>query len=550
MTRFQRPLQARPCSFVVAMLLTLLVSAGLLAACGDGEAGRRARQGGQVVVATGADMDKPNPLINTTSGDADIIDLTHMSLLASRWENGEIVYQVADENPMSLARSFEFFGPEDASLRYRLRSDVRWTDGTAVTAHDAAFTLRTRGLPEIASPTQDFNRELREIVVEDDSTLVLHLHRRYGETFYHTAGPIIPRHVYEGSDLSQIRSHRSMTDPVNHLVTNGPMRITEWIRGQRVVLARNPYFEPQPQIDRLVFRIVPEESTRMIELQTGTVDMSQVPFHFIEEIRANRHLRLEAQEKRSYEYIAYNPRANDFFADPDIRRALGMALDREGIIAGLQLAEFASPAGGPYAPIFRRLYDPVGQAPLPFDTAGARRILAERGWTPGRDGILQKDGRRFTFTLVTNSENRRRVDIAQIVERQWARLGIRATILTLEFNTLVERMTARNFDARIGGWAVGLSPDLFQTWGDPDGPSNYVSFDDPEVRELMAEAAGQVTEEAAAEYWRRAASLIVAEQPYTWLFYYDIPYAINNRVQGTRIDTRGAFQEVWNWRVD
>jgi peptide/nickel transport system substrate-binding protein len=378
---------------------------------------------------------------------------------------------------------------------------------------------------------------------------VLHLHRRYGEIFYHTAGAIIPRHVHEGSDLSQIRSHPSMTDPVNHLVTNGPLRIVEWIRGQRVVLARNPGFEPQPQVDRLVFRVIPEESIRMIELQTGTVDMSQVPFHYIQEIRATRHLRLEAQEKRSYEYIAYNPNAYDFFADPDIRSALGMALDREGIIAALQLTEFAEPAGGPYAPIFRRLYDPVGQAPLPFDTAGARRILTEKGWTPGRDGILQKDGRRFAFTLVTNAENRRRVDIAQIVERQWARLGIRATILTLEFNTLVERMTARNFDSRIGGWAVGLTPDLFQTWGVPDAPSNYVSFDNAEVRELMTRAAEQATEEAAAEYWRRAASLIVAEQPYTWLFYYDSPYAINHRVQGTRIDPRGAFQNVWDWRV-
>ncbi len=521
-----------------------------LAGCGDGGSARQARSGGQVVVAVGTDMDKPNPLVNTTAGDADIIDMTYMSLLHSRWDGGALVYEVAADNPMSLARSYEFFGPDSASLRYRLRSDVRWTDGNPVTAHDAAFTLRTRGMPEVAAPTQDYNREIREIVVEDDSTLVIHLYRRYADVFFHTAGPVIPRHVYEGSDLSQIRSHRSLTDPANYLVTNGPMRIVGWTRGQQVVFGANPDFEPQPRLERIVFRVIPEESTRIIELQRGAVDISQVPFHYIEDIRATSHLHLEAQDKRSYEYIAYNPHAYDFLADPEIRRALGMALDREGIINALQLTEFAALAGGPYAPIFRDLYDPHGQAPLPFDTAAARNILREKGWTPGRDGTLQKDGRPLTFTLVTNAENRRRVDIAQIVENQWARLGIRATIQTLEFNTLVERMTNRNFDARIGGWNVALSPDLFQTWGSPDGPSNYVSYDNPEVRDLIARAADQPTQEAAAEYWRRAASTIVAEQPYTWLFYYDTLLGVNNRVRGTRIDTRGTFQEIWNWYIE
>ncbi|HUE97240.1 MAG TPA: ABC transporter substrate-binding protein, partial [Longimicrobiaceae bacterium] len=211
---------------------------------------------------------------------------------------------------------------------------------------------------------------------------------------------------------------------------------------------------------------------------------------------------------------------------------------------------FAAVAGGPYAPIFARLYDPEDQAPLPFDTVEARRILREKGWSAGPDGILSKDGRRLAFTLVTNAENRRRVDIGQIVQRQWARLGVVANLQTLEFNTLVQRMTSREFDARIGGWNVGLSPDLYQTWGDPDLPSNYVSYDNPEVRRLFDVAAGQPTPEAAAVYWRQAASMIVADQPYTWLFYYDTPWAVNERLRGTRIDTLSPFQEIWNWRIE
>jgi peptide/nickel transport system substrate-binding protein len=317
-----------------------------------------------------------------------------------------------------------------------------------------------------------------------------------------------------------------------------------------VVLEPNPDFQPQPILGRIVFRIIPEEATRMIELQTGNVDFAAVPFHYLADVRGNANLRLEYQERRNYEYIAYNPRAHPFFADRDIRRALGLAIDKEALIAALQMEEMATAAGGPYSPIFRHLYDPVGQAPLPFDTLEAARLLAAKGWVRGPDGILARDGVPLRFTLVTNAETRRRVDVAQIVERQWRRVGIDARIQTLEFNTLVERMTEKNFDARIGGWSVGLSADLFQVWGDPESPSNYVSYDNPEVQRLFAEAVQQPTGEAAAAYWRQAAALIVADQPYTWLYYFDSPYAVNNRVRGTMVNTLGAYQRSWEWYIE
>lgn len=529
--------------------IALAVVLTLLAACGGNDA-PAVERGGQVVIAEGADLDKPLGLVSSSALDGEIGTMLYMSILGARWENGELLYQTADENPLALARSYEFFGPDSASLRYHLRSDVLWSDGRPVTAHDAAWTLTTRGLEEVASPRQDYNREIRDIVVEDDSTLVIHFNRRYAEMLFHTAGDVAPRHVYEGSDLSQLRSHPALTDPVANLVTNGPFRLAQWVRGQTVVLERNPDFQPRPILDRIVFRIIPEEATRIIELQTGGVDIAQVPFQYVSEIRQSPGIRIEKQEKRSSESIQYNPRSHDFLADRDIRRALGLAIDKEAMIAALDMEEFAVPAGGPYPPIFSNLYDPQGQAPLRFDTVEARRILASKGWTPGPDGILTKGGNRFSFQILTNGDNRRRVDIAQILEREWRRLGIETRIQTLEFNTVIERTTVRDFEARIGGWNVGLSADLYQLWGDVDLPFNYVSYDNTEVRRLMNEAIDQPTEEAANELWKQAAALIVADQPYTWLFYYDTPYGVNDRVKGIRIDTLSPYQEPWAWYVE
>jgi peptide/nickel transport system substrate-binding protein len=523
----------------------------LAAGCSADDSRGGPAAGGQVVLAEQADLDRPHPLVSESVLDAQLNTMLYRPLLAPSWEDGELIFSTADENPLALARSYEFFGPDSASLRYHLRSDVRWSDGLPVTAHDAVWTLKTRGIPEVASPRFDYNREITEVVAEDDSTLVIHFTRRYPAIFYHTAGEIAPRHVYEGHDVSQLRSHPALTNPVQSLVTNGPFRLAQWRQGQEVVLERSPDFEPQPHLERIVIRIIPEETTRIIELQTGNVDMTQLPHHIVPELRELGGIRIEAVDQRAYEYIAWNSRAHAFLADPEVRRALGLAIDVPALIEALEMEDFAVPAGGPYPQIFRLLYDEESQAPLPYDPAEASRILAEKGWAPGPDGILRKDGERFSFEVLTNAENRRRVDVAQILQAQWRRIGIEAELQTMEFNTVTARSRERDFEARIGGWNVGLSPSFIsELWGDPSQQYNDTSYDNPELRRLFDLAIAQPTDQAAAPYWSEAAGIIVRDQPYTFLYYYDLPYGIRDRLRGTLVNTLGQYQRPWEWYIE
>src|SRR5690606_8298792 len=112
--------------------------------------------------------------------------------------------------------------------------------------------------------------------------------------------------------------------------------------------------QPQPNIQRVVFRPIPEETTRMIELQTGNADVMVIPFDKLDLVRETTpQIRFETRRRRFYDYIAYNPLTHPAFADRDVRRALGLAIDVDALIQALQLGEYAEPAGGPYAPIFR-----------------------------------------------------------------------------------------------------------------------------------------------------------------------------------------------------
>jgi peptide/nickel transport system substrate-binding protein len=527
------------------ILLVMLVSS----ACGsDGD--RNAYRDDTVTILSLADISKPMPFISETVLDGGVVGQMYMAILWGKWEDGRLHARTADQNALALAKSYEFFGPDSTSLRYHLRGDVRWSDGVPLTAHDAVWTIETRGDPRVASPRRDYNRFIEGVVAEDDSTLVVHFSRRYPEMLAHSATEVAPRHVFEGSDPANLRSHPALTRPEGgNLVVSGPYMIGEWRRGQRVILVPNPEFHPQPNIPRVVFQVIPEETTRLIEFQTGNADVLQLPYDKVDLIQQSvPDMRIEVRRGRLYDYIAYNPLAHPALADPQVRRALGLAIDREGMIRALSMEGFAEPAGSDFSPIQTLHYDPVAQAPLPFDPDEAARILDDRGWIPGPDGIRVKEGRPLRLVLSTNAGNQRRADIGQIVQQAWSRIGVDTQLQTRESNTFFDALNRKEFEAAIAGWSIGLFVDMTSLW---DGESlfNFTSFDDPEVSRIMQEAMAQPTEEGAAPYWREAAARIVEEQPYSWLFYMDAPVGVRGRVQDTIIDTLGELQNLHEWRI-
>jgi peptide/nickel transport system substrate-binding protein len=527
------------------ILLVLLVSS----ACGsDGE--RTAYRDDTVTILSLADISKPMPFLSETVLDGGVVGQMYMSILGAVWEDGRLHARTADQDALVLAKSYELFGPDSTSLRYHLRGDVRWSDGVPLTAHDAVWTLETRADPRVASPRRNFSQFIEQVVAEDDSTLVVHFSRRYPEMLAHSAVAVAPRHVFEGSDPADLRSHPTLTRPEGgNLVVSGPYTIGEWRRGQRVTLIPNPEFQPQPNIPRVVFQIIPEETTRLIEFQTGNADVLDLPFDKVDLVREGvPDMRVEVRRGRFYDYIAYNPLAHPALADPQVRRALGLAIDREGMIRALSMEGFAEPAGGPFSPIQTLHYDSVAQTPLPFGPDEAARILDERGWLPGPDGIRVKDETPLRLVLSTNAGNQRRADIGQIVQQQWRRIGVDAQLQTRESNTFFDALSRKDFEAAIAGWSIGLFVDMTSLWK-LDSPFNFTSFDDPEVNRIMAEAMAQPTEEAAAPYWREAAARIVEEQPYSWLFYMDSLVGVRDRVQETLIDTLGELQNLHEWRI-
>lgn len=543
----------------------LLGTMGVAAACGGdrkedapaekggrGAAAGQPERGGTAILVELADMDKPIPFIFDTSLDGDLSDVMYMPLLRGAWRGGRLAFLTSHDSPMSLAWHWEYVGADSAAIRYRMRSGLKWSDGEPITAQDVVWTYQMVRDPRVASPRQEYVERMDSVKAENDSTVVFYFKARYPDMLFHSGLPIAPKHAFQGVDPSQIRSSPRVVNPANgNMVVSGPFMIGQWNKGERIVLVPNPRFPIRPNLDQIVIRVIPEATTRLVELQTGHVDFVRpIPFEQVPLLRSQApNVRFEKEQKRFYDYVGYNPKTFAPFADRDVRLALGLAVDVPAMLRALQMQEYTVPAGGPYAPIFTDLYDPRTQAPLPFDTARARQILASKGWrdTDG-DGVLDKDGKPFRFTLLTNAGNQRRADVSQILQQDWKRIGVDARLQAMETNTVFDRLRKKEFQAAIMGWGVGLSPDLSELWS-KDNPNNYVSYDNPKTFELFRLAREQKTPEQANRYWKEAAAQIVQDRPYTWLYYMDQLDGVNNRLRGMKIDTYGAYQNTWEWWI-
>jgi peptide/nickel transport system substrate-binding protein len=508
--------------------------------------------GGTAVLAELADINRPMPLVAETQLDGDVGgDVMFLSLTRGVWRDGRLAYVTSNENPAALARSFEYLAPDSTALRYHLDPGRKWSDGKPIMAADVVFTYQLLKDTTVSSPQQDYANHMDSVVAQDDSTVTFYFDRRYPDMLFHSGLGITPKHVFEGTPPAQIRTHPAFIDPARNMVVSGPFKIGEWVKGDHVTLVPNPNFPVKPRLDRIVIRVIPEATTRLTELVTGNIDfMRPIPFDQAAHVRQTAPtVRFESEAGRFYDYISYNPKSFAAFADPEIRRALGMAIDVKGMIGALQMDNHATPAGGPYSPIFKDLYDPATMPPLPYDTAAAKRILESKGWVDrDGDGVREKNGQPFRFTLETNAGNTRRADVSQIVQQAWKRVGVDARIQMSETNTFFDRLRKKTFQAAVSGWAVGLSADLTTVWG-KDSPFNFVSYDDPQVDALFAQAQAEPTAERADAVWRQAAARMAAAQPYTFLYFNDQLDGVNNRLRGIRIDTYGAYQNTWEWWI-
>jgi len=500
--------------------------------------------GGTAVIAVSGDFQAFNPVVNTHLTTDDVLKFMLLTPL--------IQYDDKLSPQPWLAERWEV---SDSSVTFTLRTDVRWHDGPPVTAEDVKFTF------DLAKDTtagsllgSAYLGMVRSATVVDPRTIRFDFvapHAQALDGFWW--GPL-PRHLLQGVQAAELAQHPYNRNPVG----SGPFRFTEWRPSQTLTLDANPQFPAglggRPNLDRVVWRVVPEATTMATELLSGTADVIGYTLQpdQAQQIRAQegRGVQLRHHPSREFTFIAWNNQ-HELFRDAGVRRALGMAIDRPRIIEAL-LHGFAVPAHGMIPP-WSPMYTDIGN--LPFDQAGARRLLAAAGWRDANgDGVLEKGGRPFRFTVLVNSANRLHQDMATVVQQQLAAVGVGVEIRTQEFQSMLQQYKARDYEAVFANWSL----DTFKVDPVPlfacaqariANSANRTGYCNPQADALMEEGLRATDAAQAKQVWERFSRLLQQDQPLTFLYWIEDLAGVGPRLRGVEMDARSKIVNIQDWWI-
>lgn len=438
-------------------------------------------------------------------------------------ERGELVGRLAHRWEIS---------PDFREWTYHLRPGVMWHDGVPVTAHDVAYSVELWHHPDVQHYYTAF---IESATALDDSTVRIRYTTAADEaiasyiTYY-------PKHVLEKLDPREFHRWDFWTHPVG----DGPYRFVRYMPQTSMEIEANPaHYRGKPRIDRVVLKFTGVEG--LAGLVSGEVDAltwsdpAEIP-----KLAADPRFRpyFSPESYRGFAILWRSDRP--LFADPRVRRALTLAIDRRGLLRALNLPDWIPIVDAPFTD--RQLRRGELPTPLPHDPAEAGRLLDAAGWSDrDSDGIREKDGRPFRFTALLVGDERRGV----FIQAGLLRVGIRMDLQPLDWSSALERIRAGDFEAAVATY--DNNPGALARIALGQGPP--LGYRNGRVAELVARAAATSVPDERDRIYRELATILREDLPITFLFPRVDVVIAHRRLRGLqepwRVDPVWYMAELW-----
>jgi peptide/nickel transport system substrate-binding protein len=443
-----------------------------------------------------------------------------------------------------LAQKYEV-STDGRTFTFTLRDEAVWQDGTPVTAADAVFTLRKIVDKDTPAPViKPLFTELVSAEAIGDKSFRVRFRKANANQALAFVLPLLPE--------KRFARKRFLKNPDNRApFANGPYRFVSWKPQESIELTRNErYWGPRGHVDRIVFKILPDNATAWRALLEGGLDETWIDQALKEKSAADPRFAACCRVVEYYD-LDYNDIALDnrspLFSDVRVRRALTMLLDRASIVRGLYRGS-ARIISGPWAPN-SPAYD-ASVAPLPYDPAAAAKLLDEAGWrdTNG-DGIRDRDGRDLAFDLLVSSGSLIGQQIDEVLATAAKKAGIEIRVRPLEWAAYVDRLDRGDFEAASGAWSASAdpSPDPFPLWHSsqfPPAGSNSSFYRNAEADRLMEQARVESDEKKRIALYHRLHAIFRDDAPAIWVVNASKKYALRRGVRGLVTSPLGLFG-IW-----
>lgn len=442
-----------------------------------------------------------------------------------------------------LARSWSVSG-DGLVWTFTLKDNVRFHDGTPLNAAAVEASIKRALAPETKSPIAGaLFGPIASVQATGAQTVAIRLKEPFSPFLDNLTDP---RAMIVSPQAVQQLGDRFGRSPVG----TGPFRFQEWRSADRIILVRNPDYQWGPSyahtgpayIERLVLRIAPEAAAQVAAFERGEISITfpgVVPPTDVRRLQAtNRYQFHTFLRKGVAEFMEFNV-TKEPFTDVRVRRAFAFGIEKKSILH-IALEDLGEVAYGPLPSSIWGYWDGIKDHAPGYDPGQAKRLLSEAGWQPGPGGVLQKDGRPFTFMgFIPPTDLARKT--AQIVQAQLRAYGVQMEIQAFEFGTLLAKARAGEHNAIFLGYTY-TSPDIFYLWFHSANVGTGLAFShnkDKALDKMIEESRTLTDPRRRLDVYRELQKYVVDRALWVPLFINTNYIAVQPNVQGVKIHPDG-----------
>lgn len=524
----------------------------LMSACSNGEEAEK---------KLNSNYDAPHPvspggtMIDAMTGEpsgliAMIAGESAASAIAGNIFNSLLKYDKNLDLTGELAQSWEV-SADQRTITFHLKPNLKWADQRPLSSADVLFTWQKVTDDNTRTPYGSDFKLVSKAEAPDAQTFRVTYAVPYAPALDTWAGlHILPKHLLQDQDINNTAFAR-------HPVGSHYYKLSDWKNGQYLKLSRNPYAsQGQANIEHLLSRIIPDKAAQFLELSADNIDsMALNPIQYARIFPSrpdlSKNIGLYKELGNSYSYMGFNLKRKPF-DDVRVRQAINYAIDKQEIIDGVLLG-LGEPVASPYKPGTR--WSNPKLKPYPYDPNKARALLREAGFADTNgDGILEKDGKPFSFEILTN-QNKEREMTAVLIQRRLKEVGIEVNIRVLEWASFLGRfIKPKQFDAVVLGWSLSLDPDQYGIWHSSQqapGQFNFISYSNPQADKLLEAGRIELNPDKRMKIYHAFSKILLEDSPVIYLSAGYGLSAIHKRVKGisSPAPAAGIGHNTYEWFI-
>jgi peptide/nickel transport system substrate-binding protein len=448
-----------------------------------------------------------------------------------------------------------------------------WLKGDRfVTAHDIKYTVDLILNPAVqAAHIRNYYQDIENVRVLDDHTLIIRWKKKTYQSFSFTLGlwPT-PRWLYgydeDGQPFPSTTAGLKFNEHWynNRAIGCGPYQFVKWRQQEIIELKRFEEFNgKKPPIQEIHLHMIRDKNQQLLNFQSGLLDLHELPVAQYREnvLEApisgpyrNGTYNVHTVTKMVYRYIGWN--LDDYrFKDPKVRRAMTHAIDRDFVVKNVLNGLGTVTTGSFYR--HSNAYDETLK-PWKFDLDEASRLLEEAGWKDeDKDGVREKkiDGklRPLEFPLLIYGYRPEVRSWSTLLKENLYKIGVRCTLVPVEWSVMLKRMEDREFIAYTGGWGLDYDGDPYQIWhssqADQPKSSNRIGFRNTEADKIIEKLRETFDPDERVKLQHQFHAILHKEQPYSFLYSEKNVVALQQRVKNVSFQKMRPHVQTMNWYI-